>query len=348
MIKVDDHNGSDTAQKNCSTVRPLTVNGNVNIVSSRPILPSIHNQHHKHYYENDYREYVCGFGAAIVNIYVTFPINKIIFRQMLHGHSVRSATADLRAEGIRHLYRGVGPPLIQRSITLSLMFGTFGTYHYLLDNYARSTITWDYARFCLAAFLAGSTEAILCPFERIQMLLQDDRKHHLYSNTVDTFKKLRVYGLTEYYRGMTAILLRNGPSNILFFTFRDKVKQLLPGSTKSDTSSIKANSSDLVIIERTVFDELARNFVSGSCVGALISTVFYPLNVVRTQMQTQPAGSRHVGLYEAFKIVYRQRDGNLRMLFRGVHINYSRSFLSWGIINAFYEFFHQMMQDTEH
>lgn len=119
----------------------------------------------------DYPDYACGFAAAVVNIYVTFPINKIIFRQMLHGQNVRSATADLKAEGFRTLYRGVGPPLIQRSVSLALMFGTFGSYHRLLDSHTRHVIP-DYGRFCLAAFLAGSTEALLCPFERIQMLLQ--------------------------------------------------------------------------------------------------------------------------------------------------------------------------------
>ena len=121
---------------------------------------------------NDFKDYACGFAAAIVNISVTFPINKVIFRQMLHGHSVRSATSELRAEGLRVLYRGVGPPLIQRSVTLSLMFGTFGTYGYLLEAYSQSVIPSPYARFSLAAFLAGSTEALLCPLERIQMLLQ--------------------------------------------------------------------------------------------------------------------------------------------------------------------------------
>lgn len=119
-----------------------------------------------------YNDYVCGFGAAIVNIYVTFPINKLIFRQIVHGMSVKSATANLRAEGFRHLYRGVGPPLIQRSVTLSLMFGTFGTYRMLLERYGQDVVPSDRVRFCLAAFFAGSTEAILCPFERVQMLLQ--------------------------------------------------------------------------------------------------------------------------------------------------------------------------------
>lgn len=117
----------------------------------------------------DYPDYACGFAAAVVNICVTFPINKIIFRQMLHGQNVRSATADLRAEGFRHLYRGVGPPLIQRSVTMSLMFGTYGSYQRMLHSY---TVVPQRGRACLAAFLAGTTEALLCPFERIQMLLQ--------------------------------------------------------------------------------------------------------------------------------------------------------------------------------
>lgn len=119
----------------------------------------------------NYEDYICGFGAAIVNIYVTFPINKIIFRQMIHGQNVRTATAILRSEGIDRLYRGVAPPLIQRSLTLSLMFGTFGTYHSLLDRYADHILPSSY-RFCLSAFLAGTTEAIMCPLERVQMLLQ--------------------------------------------------------------------------------------------------------------------------------------------------------------------------------
>jgi len=30
----------------------------------------------------EYSEFVCGCGAAIINVGITFPINKIIFRQV--------------------------------------------------------------------------------------------------------------------------------------------------------------------------------------------------------------------------------------------------------------------------
>lgn len=31
---------------------------------------------------NDFKEFVCGWGAAVINVSITFPINKIIFRQV--------------------------------------------------------------------------------------------------------------------------------------------------------------------------------------------------------------------------------------------------------------------------
>jgi len=35
-----------------------------------------------HLSREEYSEFVCGCGAAIINVGITFPINKIIFRQV--------------------------------------------------------------------------------------------------------------------------------------------------------------------------------------------------------------------------------------------------------------------------
>lgn len=32
---------------------------------------------------SDTREFICGWGAAVINVTVTYPINKIIFRQVI-------------------------------------------------------------------------------------------------------------------------------------------------------------------------------------------------------------------------------------------------------------------------
>ncbi|XP_063848585.1 uncharacterized protein LOC135093329 isoform X3 [Scylla paramamosain] len=128
--------------------------------------------------KEDSREFVCGWGAAFINITVTFPMNKIMFRQMLHGISSASALRQLRREGLKNLYRGIFPPLCQKTISTSIMFGMYDQYGKLLTyHYPELSKGTTLA---LAATLAGCTEALLCPFERIQTVLQDKKFHGYY------------------------------------------------------------------------------------------------------------------------------------------------------------------------
>lgn len=279
----------------------------------------------------DYREFICGWGAAFINISITFPINKVMFRQMLHGVHTHKAFEQLRQEGIRYLYRGLAPPLIQKTVTVSLMFGTYNEYRRLLDHHYYQTIPSDIVRSSTAAFLAGCTEAILTPFERVQMLLQDHQYHDRYKNTFHVFRELKSYGVREYYRGLTAVLCRNGPSNILFFGLRGPIKDLLPNEK----------------ISHLWWSELLRDFVSGAILGAVLSTGFYPVNVIRTKMQASDAGKPFLSVQEAFRQVYNERGRSFRKLFYGVHANYTRALLSWGIINASYEILRKLLYSQE-
>ena len=165
---------------------------------------------------------------------------------------------------------------------------------------------------------AGFTEAILVPFERVQCLLQVKEYNTQLQNTKHAFQHLSRYGLHEYYRGMTAILLRNGLSNVLFLGLRDPLKNALPTPSNQFGESLNA-------------------FISGAGLGAGLSTVFFPLNVVKSRMQMR-LGGRFVGMRETFDEVFEERRRQWRKIFRGVHINYTRAFLSWGIINTSYEF----------
>ena len=82
----------------------------------------------------EWREYVSGWGAAVVNILVTFPINKTMFRQMVHGYSTGEAMQQLKTEGAIYLYRGILPPLMQKSTSSAIMFGTYFQYTRLLSD----------------------------------------------------------------------------------------------------------------------------------------------------------------------------------------------------------------------
>lgn len=107
---------------------------------------------------------------------------------------------------------------------------------------------------------------MLCPFERIQVLMQDRQYKDHFDNTAHAFKEVRKYGFREYYRGLSAVLLRNGPSNVPFFLFRDYAMENLP----------RSNSQA---------DRISQDFFCGAVLGATLSTIFYPVNVVKVKMQ---------------------------------------------------------------
>lgn len=264
---------------------------------------------------DDYSEFICGWGAAFINITLTFPVNKVMFRQMRDGVAISKAIQQLKHEGFHYLYRGILPPLIQKTISVSIMFGTYSQYGQML----KKTFPSVPEPICLgiAATLAGNTEALLTPFERIQTLMQDRNYHTKFRNTFHACVELQKFGIKEFYRGLVPILLRNGPSNVMFFGLRSSVKDNLP---------------------KTSFwwNELLTDFISGAVVGSIISTVFYPINVIKTKMQVC-YGTPYIGVIEAFRIIYAERGYSFRKLFYGVHVNYTRALLSWGIINASYE-----------
>lgn len=262
------------------------------------------------------KEYFCGAAASFVNIVVTFPVYKAMFRQQLQGIRLKYAVKQLRSEGLHYLYRGIGPPLMSRTMTVSLMFGTYSQY---ISTYRRLFPSHPWlAAHSTAAMAAGCTEAIFLPFERIQVLLQHPHYHERVQNTKHAFMVLRQYGLQEYYRGLSVVLLRNGPSNVLFLGLRGPLQNSLPHTDTPLGASVGA-------------------FVSGAGLGAVLSTAFYPLNTVKNHMQAK-LGGHFSGIVESFKYVYEERGRRVRKLFRGVHLNYTRSVLAWGIINVVYEF----------
>lgn len=265
---------------------------------------------------DDLCEFVCGSGAASINILATFPMNKMIFRQQLYGVRATQALNQLCKEGLFNLYRGLLPPLLQKNTSISIMFGTYHQYQRVVHRQFPSLSPLQYKS--IAAILAGCTEAILTPFERVQTLLQDKHSATRYRNTFHAFHELKSFGAAEYYRGLTAILLRNGPSNVLFFLLRGKCKEMLPHA-------------------ETMGHNALNDFISGALLGATISTIFYPVNVIKTKMQAT-VGGEMISLRQALLIVYHERDKKWKKIYRGVQFNFYRALISWGIINAAYEF----------
>ncbi|XP_030224507.1 solute carrier family 25 member 51b [Gadus morhua] len=270
------------------------------------------------------KHYACGSIAAFTNIVITFPVQKVLFRQQLHGVLAVEAVRQLQRDGMRNLYRGLLPPLLQKSTTVAIMFGLYEDFSRLLLDRAVNTGVPELFTRSFAAALAGTTEAILTPFERVQTLLQDHRHHGRFNNTFHTFRTLlSEHGVRECYRGLVPVLLRNGPSNVLFFGLRGPIKEQLPQASSG-------------------LGHITIDFVCGGVLGAGLGIMFYPLNVVKSRAQSQVGGEfRSCG--EVLQTVWRERGGSVAKLFRGAQLNYHRSLISWGIINATYELLLKVM-----
>lgn len=289
-------------------------------ISSLSPSPPLHNPR---FHLGDWKEFACGWGAAFINITVTYPIYKVMFRQMLHGVKTTSAVKQLYTEGFSYLYRGILPPLCQKTVSVSIMFGCYEDYQKRFPPEFQEA--WPKTTKAIAATLAGCTEAILSPFERIQTLMQDKSYHGRFVNTAHAFREVAAHhGTREFYRGIVPILLRNGPSNAAFFLLREEAQK--PKGYLSWLSSPYASSAKHAVAD----------FLSGALIGAFISTVFYPLNVVKTHMQTR-LGGPFLTLREVFSEVYHERGGSWRKMYRGVHVNYTRALITWGVINVSYE-----------
>ncbi|KAH9281782.1 Solute carrier family 25 member 51 [Echinococcus granulosus] len=215
------------------------------------------------------REYICGGIASMINVVVVFPLHKTVFFQQLEGIKWSEAFMRLRREGLWQVYRGVVPPLLQRASSASVMFGFQSqSQRFLYRHQGRMDIPL-YIQTILSATMAGCLEASLTPFERVQTLLQSSNKSRMYKNTPYALSSLyKSYGFRELYRGFTPILLRNCIGDILYFSG----KEWLRG---------KSHSEDLPFGKRRLTD-----FVIGGFLGSTIGAAIFPLNVVKTQMQS--------------------------------------------------------------
>lgn len=87
-----------------------------------------------------------------------------------------------------------------------------------------------------------------------------------------------------------------------------------------------------------------QEFLSGALIGAIISSLFYPLNVVKVAMQST-MGTPGQSISSTLAHVYRERGRSWSNVYRGVTVNCSRAFLSWGIMNTGYEHIKKMLTD---
>lgn len=264
--------------------------------------------------------YLRGGLSSMIAISLTYPLNKLSMRQAMEGVDIKRSFKTIRKEGVGKLYKGILPPLIQKSVTCAIMFGTYFTTKKFLYAKNYEELSTDKI-IVISGMTSAILESFLTPFERIQTLLTCQTYSRYLKNTKDVSKKIIncQYPLKEFYRGYSAVIYRNTFSTTLFFSAKECFLR------KDCCFNIN------------VKNEFIKNFVQGAVLGAICSTFSYPINVTRYNMQRR-IDSKFISFSSSFIQVLHQRNYNLKKFYSGAGINIVRSFISWGIVNCTYEY----------
>lgn len=240
---------------------------------------------------------------------------------MILGLPMHKVIMQLHEEGLFYLYRGVLAPQCQKTLGMSIMFGVYENTQRLLHRHTDLEL---YTKKVISSVTSGTIESVLVPFERVQTLLQHSKHNDRFKNTIHTFKVVRQFGFLEYYRGFTPLLTRNIIAQTLFFLVRDEVRRLIPGD------------------QHNSFKNSVAHFFQGALIGASISSLLYPFNVVKVTMQKE-LGGKFENFFHVFLRVYDERDRSIQRLYCGLATNWMRAFFSWGIMTCTYEFVKNIM-----
>lgn len=146
---------------------------------------------------------------------------------------------------------------------------------------------------------------------------------------------IRENGIRELYRGLVPILLRNGPSNALFFILREEASKMPQKVRTEEADVLQLNLTSFTFQDSVAYRNMYQ-FLSGAIIGAFVSSIFYPLNVTKTVIQSK-IGGPHENIVKVLRFIYNERGRKVKNVYKGMHMNSIRAFFSWGIMNAAYE-----------
>ncbi|KAG9478027.1 solute carrier family 25 member 53 [Eleutherodactylus coqui] len=261
--------------------------------------------------------YFVGAASSFLSTVLTFPIYKTIFRQQLHTLTIRAATRQLGKEGVRHLYRGLAPPLMAKTVQGTLLFGAQGSLQHLFSTGG----TPGAKSRALSGCLSGAIEAVLLvPFERVQNILQDGRNNVHFPNARSIVQEFQTYNKRDWlscgmYRGFSIILVRNMVGSAIFLSCKEPLRDLLtyPG-----------------------LPAWAPSLGSGAVNGAFTSLVLYPLSVILANMQAEVSNQLpHVR--KVAQRVWMKCGGRVSLLYRGASLIILRSCITWGATNCIHD-----------
>jgi len=273
------------------------------------------------------RDLLAGGIGGIGGILVGHPFDTLKVRQQT-GSAVPKVDAR---RGAVSLFRGMGPPLATAGIVNAMVFCCYGGSGRLWDRCfvdpgaEFSTDRGD--RGVLKSFVSGTatgifTSLVICPAEHIKCRLQIQPGIGVarYCGPTDALKKIFAsHGFRGLYRGWIATCSM-GPGLGLYFATYENLKERLRKRLERHNSG---------------HAQLKASILAGGIAGSLSWASIYPIDVIKTRIQTSPLERCPPRMRTMWKMLV--REGGVKALFRGVGVTVFRAFAVNGIIFPVYE-----------
>ncbi|KAJ5761258.1 hypothetical protein N7520_008414 [Penicillium odoratum] len=238
-------------------------------------------------------------GMAQVLLGQPFDIVKVRLQTTTqYSSALECATQIFKNEGPAAFYKGTLTPLIGIGACVSVQFGAFHQARRKLEElnqkkYANSALS--YTQYYMAGSFAGVTNSVLSgPIEhvRIRLQAQPHGAGRLYSGPIDCVKKLSAHqgAIRGLFRGQAVTVLREAQAyGAWFMAFEFMMNQ--------DAKRNNVKREDIGAVKVATYGGLA---------GEALWLTSYPLDVVKSKMQTDGFGAdqKFATMRDCFKKTY--------------------------------------------
>ena len=216
----------------------------------------------------------------------------------------------IRKEGFFAIYRGIMYPFLGYGIIFSSTFGINGSARSILLEYRKNqTKNIDYElnlfEISLCGGIAGGlTSFIRGPIERVKCWSQIQKQGTLES----TRFLIKNYGIRGIYTGLFATIHKDVPKFMIYYPVYKTTKHVL------NTINDKLYSKLYPNYQRTN-NNTASIYLSGGISGVVMYIIIYPLDVVKTRIQSVKPGHFN-SISHCWKDTYNK--GGIKIFYNGL------------------------------
>eukprot|EP00823_Brevimastigomonas_motovehiculus_P004287 TRINITY_DN279_c0_g10_i1.p1 TRINITY_DN279_c0_g10~~TRINITY_DN279_c0_g10_i1.p1 ORF type:complete len:316 (-),score=27.92 TRINITY_DN279_c0_g10_i1:292-1239(-) len=280
-------------------------------------------------------EVYSGMFAGMLGTGVGHPFDLIKVRLQTHSYvsAFDCAKKTFQFEGIRGFYKGITPPLVSLTFLNTVSFSTYGWTKRFLSEFNANpandynvTNLHSYQYFLGGAFTGFILSSVSTPFDFVKVQTQLHKLDHESLSKQDekerqafkkkpigslqcTYRLIQTYGASIIMKGYTINAVRETVFNSIYFGFYEHIKKFLVAHFASH--SLLATPAAVAI--------------AGSCSGVSGWFISFPLDVVKSIIQSSRALPQVPKINDAFRD--RWKEQGFRGFYRGVSVSLYRAVL---------------------